>query len=209
MMKSFYIFRHGQTDYNVQKRLQGRLDIPLNDQGIAQAQTLAQKLSNIKFDCIYTSPLSRVLKTAQIVAEKNNSKIIPEPGLQEWNLGVFCGKIIHITQDPVDTPINMDSDIVNVPFALFTNNDFIPENGESYNMLKNRVHDTLIKIATTKDAETIGIATHGGVMRAIIKQFTDLTYPRQGVPNAEFIKMQWDGENLTLPEPPDWLLNDQ
>ena len=201
-----YIVRHGQTDYNVQKRMQGHLDIPLNDQGIAQAQILAQNLSDIKFDCIYSSPLSRALKTAQIVAEKNNPKIITEPGLQEWDLGAFCGKIIHVTQDPVDTPIKLDSDIINIPFGLLSDNNFRPENGESYNMLKQRVCDTMIKIANISDAQTIGIATHGGVIKILIKTFTDLTYPREGVPNAGFIKMQWDGNNLTLPEPPDWLI---
>ena len=204
MKRDIYIFRHGETDYNVNKRMQGWLDVPLNKNGIAQAEMLYKKMSNIKMDCIYSSPLSRALDTAKIVAK--DTKIITDDGLKEWNLGVFCGKIIHLTDEPADTPIDMNKDIVNVPFSLLSNDDYVPKDGESYNMFKQRVCDTIIDIMKSTDAKTIGISTHGGVIKILIKQFTNLDWPRGGIPNAEYLKMQWDGKKLSVPECPKWLL---
>lgn len=206
MKRDFYFFRHGETDYNVEKRVQGWLDIPLNNNGIAQAHELAKKLLNVKFDCIYSSPLSRALKTAEIVCDKNPTKIIIEDGLKERNLGAFSGKIVRMSDASPDTPIDMNTDIVYVPLALLMNDDFVPGNGESYNMMAKRVRDTMIKIATNTDAQTIGIATHGGFIKSLVKQFTDFTYPRSGIPNAEYMKLQWDGNTFTLAEPPIWLI---
>lgn len=206
MKLDFYLFRHGETDHNVNKRMQGWLDIPLNQNGVQQAKQLAKKLSNINFDCIYSSPLSRALDTAKIVSEKNKTKIILEEGLKEWNLGVFCGKIVRLTDKPVDTPVDVSTDIVYVPFTLISNDDYVPENGESFNMFSKRVHNTVMNMTKNTESKTIAVSTHGGVIKTIIKQFTGFKYPRGGIPNAEYIKMQWDGNNFTLLEPPDWLI---
>ena len=207
MNRDFYFFRHGETDYNVEKRLQGWKDIPLNETGIAQANELAKVLSNIQFDCIYSSPLLRALKTAEIVSVPHHTQVIVDQGLKEWNLGVFCGKIIRLTEDAADTPVDINTDIVYVPKALISNNDFVPQNGESYNMFAKRIHDTIFKIAQNTDAKTVGIATHSGIIRTLIQQFTNLKYPRSGTPNTGYIKMQGNGKTFTLPEIPDWLLN--
>jgi probable phosphoglycerate mutase len=204
MKRNIYIFRHGETDYNVNKRMQGWLDVPLNKNGIAQAEMLYKKMSNIKMDCVYSSPLSRALDTAKIVVP--NTKIITVDGLKEWNLGVFNGKILHITEEPANTPIDMSTDIVNIPLALCSDDNWLPDNGESRNMLRQRVCNTVIDILNNTDAKTIGISTHGGVIKILAKRFTNLNWPRNGIPNAEYLKMQWDGENFTLAETPDWLL---
>ena len=63
-----YIIRHGQTELNNKKALQGRSDHPLNDTGIAQAQEAAAMLQNVKFDVVYSSPLIRAVQTAKILA---------------------------------------------------------------------------------------------------------------------------------------------
>ena len=203
MNKIFYIFRHGQTDYNVEKRVQSFLDIPLNAQGIAQAKELAKNLSDIQFDCIYSSSLSRALQTAEIVVNNRPIKIITNSGLRERNFGVLCGKIMNITDAPADTPIDLTKDKVDMPAALLFSDDYAPENGESDKMFIKRVCDTMGDIAKNTSSKTIGISTHGGVIGALVRAFTNFEF--SGVPNAEYLKMQWDGKNFSLPEQPHWL----
>lgn len=204
MKRNFYIFRHGQTDYNVEKRVQSFLDIPLNNEGITQAQILAKNLANIKFNCIYSSPLSRAMHTAKIVIGNRQIKLITDPGLRERNLGVLCGKIMHLTDAPANTPVDMTKDTIDMPAALLFNDDYAPENGETDKTFIKRVCDTMIKIAKNTDAETVGIATHAGVIGALVRNFTNFDF--SGMPNAEYLQMQWDGKNFTLPKPPYWLL---
>ena len=206
MKRDFYFFRHGQTDYNIEKRSQGWLDIPLNDRGIAQAHELAQKLSNINFECIYASPLSRALKTAEIVRGNRDIEIIKDDGLKERNMGIIGGHLIHLTDAPADTPIVINRDVIEIPSILFAEEDFVPENGESYNMYAKRVYDTMIKIAKNTKAKTIGIGVHSGVIRVLLRAITNQKFPPGSIPNAEYIHMQWDGKKFILPNPPSWLM---
>lgn len=203
MNKIFYIFRHGQTDYNIEKRVQSFLDIPLNAQGIAQAKELAKNLADIQFDCIYSSPLSRSLQTAEIVVNNRPIKIITNPGLRERNFGILCGKIMNITDGPADALIDLSKDKIDIPAALLFSDDYTPENGESDKMFIKRTCDTIVDIAKSTNANTIGISTHGGVIGALVRAFTNFDF--SGVPNAEYLKMQWDGKNFNLPEQPHWL----
>lgn len=205
MNKIFYIFRHGQTDYNAEKRVQSILDIPLNQDGVNQAKQLAKNLSDVQFDCIYSSPLSRALDTAKIVVENRDIEIITAPGLQERNLGALCGKIVKTTDAPVNTQFDINADMINIPLALLSDDNYAPpKNGESYNMFAKRVLDTMLNIAKNTDAKTVGVSTHGGVMSFLIRHFTNFSHG--GTPNTGYIKMQWDGKTFTLLETPDWLL---
>ena len=71
-----YIVRHGQTEYNVVGRYCGRIDVPLNENGINQAYELRDILKNIKFDYVFSSPLKRALKTAEIICNNDIIKMI-------------------------------------------------------------------------------------------------------------------------------------
>lgn len=203
MKKVIYVFRHGETDANIEHRMQGWLDTPLNANGVAQARALAKKLADVKFDHVYSSPLSRALDTARTVAR--DQQIILNNDLREWNMGDFCGHIVRLTDSPADTPIDMSGDIIYAPLALLSNDDYVPPNGESYNMFIVRVRDALLDIVKNSDGKTIAIVTHTGVAKNIIKQFTDVKWPRGGMPNAEYFKLEYDGEKFTVIDTPDWL----
>lgn len=86
-----YFVRHGQTDWNASDRLQGQSDIPLNETGVAQAESLRDQIRQrgLHFDAIYSSPLQRVRKTAEIIA--NGQPIIIDARLNERNAGQFEG----------------------------------------------------------------------------------------------------------------------
>lgn len=88
-----YITRHGQTDWNIQHKAQGHTDIPLNEAGIKQAEALRDEIKDLRFDAVYSSPLQRAAKTAEI-ATNGRYKIQFDDRLAERSFGDFEGKEI-------------------------------------------------------------------------------------------------------------------
>ena len=87
--RSFYFLRHGQTDWNAERRFQGHTDVALNELGLSQAQRAAQALAGCPVDIIVASPLIRALKTAAIVAERLNEPLFVDSALEERHFGAF------------------------------------------------------------------------------------------------------------------------
>ncbi|MBR5565284.1 MAG: histidine phosphatase family protein [Roseburia sp.] len=89
----FYFVRHGETDWNVQKKIQGTTDVPLNANGLRQARLLAEKLvdGSYKIERAYTSPHLRAQVTAQLVAKALGIECVDLPDLAEMDLGVWEG----------------------------------------------------------------------------------------------------------------------
>lgn len=88
-----YFVRHGETDWNVKKKIQGKTDIPLNENGVRQAKKLAGQLAadKVAVGRIYHSPQLRAAQTAQIAGERLSAECVPLEGLIEMNLGVWEG----------------------------------------------------------------------------------------------------------------------
>lgn len=86
------IVRHGKTNWNKEKRAAGLTDIELNEEGISQANELKEKLKDVNIDLIISSPLKRAIKTAEIINEYHNKKIVIEEGATERNLGIYEGE---------------------------------------------------------------------------------------------------------------------
>ena len=85
-----YIVRHGQTDWNLNGRYGGRIDVPLNEHGIDQAKQIREELININFDVVFSSPLIRAYTTAQIISDNN---IIKDDRIIERSNGDLEGKL--------------------------------------------------------------------------------------------------------------------
>jgi len=83
--------RHGETEWNVEEVFRGRIDIELNETGIKQAELLAEYLSDLKIDAIYSSPLRRALKTAEMIASYHKLDVEIAPGLIDFNYGKWQG----------------------------------------------------------------------------------------------------------------------
>ncbi|MCF0117234.1 MAG: histidine phosphatase family protein, partial [Bacilli bacterium] len=94
-----YLMRHGQTDWNVKRLVQGRTDTDLNDNGIAQAYEAASLLKEIKLDIILSSPLKRAYKTSLIIAKDKNIPSHCIESLLEMSFGDLEGKPIETTGD--------------------------------------------------------------------------------------------------------------
>lgn len=86
---NIYVLRHGQTDYNLMGKFQGRIDVPINQNGISQVEEAAKEISNIKFNNVYSSPLKRAIQTATIVSK---SEIQIDERIIERSFGLLEGK---------------------------------------------------------------------------------------------------------------------
>lgn len=124
-MINLYVARHGQTDWNKEKRFQSRNDIPLNAVGLKQAEDLRSVLDNtsIKFDKVFSSPLSRAYKTATILSGSTDASIITDARLLEMNMGDYEGR----KESDLETELG-------VPFTTWRDDIFIATapNGEAF-----------------------------------------------------------------------------
>ena len=98
-MREIILVRHGETDWNVAEVFRGRIDIELNETGIKQAELLAEYLSKQKIDAIYSSPLKRALKTAEIIATYHKLGVEITSGLIDFNYGKWQGLSHQEVQD--------------------------------------------------------------------------------------------------------------
>jgi broad specificity phosphatase PhoE len=90
-MLHLMLVRHGESEWNAQRRYQGQSDVPLSALGRRQAELIAERLAGGKIDAVYASDLARAWETARPIAEKNGLKVISEPRLRELKFGVLEG----------------------------------------------------------------------------------------------------------------------
>ena len=90
-MTTIMLIRHGDTDWNVKEIFRGRADIELNETGIKQAQLLAKYLGGVPIEAVYSSPLKRALKTAEIIAAFHNVDVMPSQELTDLDYGEWQG----------------------------------------------------------------------------------------------------------------------
>lgn len=150
-----YVIRHGQTNWNLEHRIQGHSDIPLNKTGIQQAQILAKNFQNIDADFILSSPLQRAFHTANIVNQFKNLEIQIEPRLIERNFGDFEG---------FDDLSSFDCDIDKL---LDYHLNYHLYQVEPIQSLFNRISLLLSDLKIKYPYKKIILSTHGGVAQVI------------------------------------------
>lgn len=156
-----YLARHGQTAWNHQRRYQGSQDIPLDDDGVFQAQCLAERLKLIEWSGAVSSDLIRAEKTAKIVlGDQCQLPLHIYPELREMNFGIWEG--ITFTEANEKWPDKVRS------FFADPTQPIIPE-GENALQFQDRVMEGLDRILEmAKDGENWFVATHGGAIRVIL-----------------------------------------
>lgn len=153
------LVRHGETDWNTERRLQGHAAIPLSDRGRRQAASLARRLAGQSIDACYTSDIRRALDTATIIGETLGVKAKPDPRLREMAFGLLEG----LTFDEAQTryPEMM---------AAWTKDRNIPlPGGEAFNQFSARISAFLDKLKQTQQETTLLLITHAGPIREIIR----------------------------------------
>lgn len=173
-----YIIRHGETDWNKVRRLQGRSDIPLNEEGRRLARITGEALSSVNFRCIYISPLRRAKETAMLVKGDRQIDVIEDERLQEISFGIYEGHCC--AKDNYEIP---DPDFMN----FFTQPDQYhpPEGAESIEELCARTTDFLQELVHTTQygaEDAILLSTHGAALRGLLSSVekTDIAHFWQG-----------------------------
>ncbi len=156
-----YVTRHGQTDYNAESRMQGRLDIPLNEKGKEQAKATREKVKDIKFDAVYSSPLIRAVETASIVGNISEDQIIKDERILEANFGKFEGVVYGNVGLPMMGYWGVP-EIFPAPQGVET----IPEMIE-------RTSSFLSELEK-KDYENVLVVCHGGIIRVLRGYLQDI-----------------------------------
>ncbi|MGB3376074.1 MAG: histidine phosphatase family protein, partial [Microbacterium sp.] len=163
------LVRHGQTDWNLERRIQGNTDIPLNDTGRADALAAAEVLATGSYDAVYASPLVRAQETARIIATRLGlAAPVTTRGLREREFGEAEGI------DVADYIARYGGWHSEVPGA------------ESLEQVRDRALDSLDRIVrasrrrSTPNQESLVVVSHGGVIRALLMHASGGSLPRDG-----------------------------
>ena len=184
--------RHGETAWNVDTRIQGQLDIGLNDVGRWQAQRLGQALADEELSAVYSSDLSRAFDTAQAVADGAGLSVQVDAGLRERDFGVFQGQTFK--EIALRWPEQSERWRKRDPA-------FGPEGGETLQVFYQRCVATAERLAAAHPGQTIALVAHGGVMDCLYRAATrlDLQAPRSWlVTNAAVNRLLYSGEGYAL-----------
>ena len=166
-MKTLYIVRHGETEWNKIGRYQGITNVPLNENGIAQAKACGNALKDVHFDRILSSDLSRALVTAETIRGNRQLEIKTDERLREINFGDW--EKLLFTEIEERWPGLIDQmyrrpDIVKVP------------NGESFQEVQDRAWSAVSDFLNeNNEDETILITCHGGTIRTILWKLLDIS----------------------------------
>jgi probable phosphoglycerate mutase len=157
------LVRHGETAWNAEGRVQGQLDIPLNDVGLRQARAVAAVLGNESFSAIYSSDLIRVRQTAQPSAERLGLPVSLNPDLRERHYGVFQSMTYSEAQERLPED-----------YARFRakDPDFAFTSGESLARFNQRALACMDFLIKKHAGEKLLVFTHGGVLEMIYRHAT-------------------------------------
>ena len=162
------LVRHGQTDWNVQRRYQGQTDAQLNAVGKRQAEQIAARLANTAIDTIYASDLQRAWETATIIAQKLALTPISEPRLREIKFGIIEGLTFDEAQARYPEMIA----------AWLADRNQPPTGGETLTAFSERIYAMLDHLRHNHDGETVLLVAHGGPLLEMIR--TLLRMPAAG-----------------------------
>ena len=159
--RNVHLVRHGETDWNKESRIQGRgKDIPLSDVGREQIRKLRDELGDVSITRIVTSPLSRALESADLIAEKIGVPVSVYEGLAERSLGDYEGRRAPEVQ------AEFPPDIVW--------HEQTPPNGESLDDFRSRIVGTFSSILADHPSEDLLVVCHGWVIRELKRHLTGM-----------------------------------
>ncbi len=154
-----FLFRHGETDWNREGRLQGHTDTPLNPTGLAQAEALARRLHPHRLDAVLSSDLSRALTTGRVIAEALGLPLTSDPGLRETSVGAAEGLIWAEAKTRFGEELT----------ERWYDGDTAFPGGETGLATLTRGLAALRRFAVAHPYRRIGVSTHGAMLRQLIR----------------------------------------
>ncbi|MQM83245.1 histidine phosphatase family protein [Lactobacillus buchneri] len=207
MTISLYFVRHGQTYLNKYHRIQGVIDSPLTDKGIADAVAAGKRLSQIKFDAAYSSDTSRAIKTGQLILKENPAAIkdpVPTGAFRELNFGYYEGEDDVKTWHTIGGPIGINSfHGLIAEFGIEKAEDMIEaadpyKDAESGGTFWKRLKLAIDQVvADAQDGDKILLATHGTLIRNVVAKFSDIPVD-VSTKNGSVTKVNWDGKSYSV-----------
>ena len=164
-MLHLILVRHGETEWNVQRRYQGQFNVPLSSVGRQQAERIAQRLASQKIDAVYASDLERAWETAAIIAAKHNLAVASEPRLRELKFGVLEGLTFDEAQIQYPEMITAWMKDFNQP----------PQGAETIDLFNTRIVSLLDELKQKHDEESLLLVGHGGSLSEILRVVLDLS----------------------------------
>lgn len=163
MITTIYLIRHTQTTGNVEKRLTGRSDYELTEDGKKYVGLLTERLKDIKFDRVYSSTTGRTIKTIKPLAELNQKEIITSENLCEMYFGIYDGmkwEEVNKINPKIKEGQNTTNEIMGIPEQ------------ESTEEVANRMYAYMKKISAENVGKTILVGSHGVAIEAFLRKVT-------------------------------------
>lgn len=165
-MGKLFVVRHGETDFNVQRRYAGSTDIEINDNGIDQAKVVAEALKAYPIDIIISSPLKRAHKTAMIIQKHINKPLVLQDEFVERFVGIYEGLTQLEASQQYPELWNQN---------VLREFDCTLHEGESVKQVRERVHRGLKHIGDKYGNHNVVLVTHGYVSREIYGYYNNVT----------------------------------
>ena len=191
-MPTLYLTRHGETEWNLEKRMQGFKDSPLTQKGRQNARDLGHRLRNVPLDHLYVSPIGRVQETVRMMNLDPSIPVTIDERLREMHMGTWEGRTA--------AEIEMAHPLAHAAFWQ-TPHAYIPESGESFDEVRERILSFLERLAVHAEHENILIVTHGIFLNILLthlqqKPFATLWDPQFIHGTSLTIVTYQDGEAL-------------
>jgi broad specificity phosphatase PhoE len=164
-MLHLMLVRHGESEWNAQRRYQGQSDVPLSALGRRQAELVAERLAGQKIDAVYASDLQRAWETAGPIAEKNGLQVISEPRLRELKFGVLEGLTFEEAEAQYPEMIAAWLEDFNRP----------PEGAETIDVFNARCASLLEELKQNHDEQVVLLVAHGGSLSEILREVLGLS----------------------------------
>ena len=155
-----WVTRHGQTNLNKKKLMQGLVDEPLNEVGIAQAKEARASIGDVTFDAVYASPLDRAITTASIIGNLPKSEVIIDKRIIEADFGKY-ERCHYYKMGPHMTMFWALPEVIPAPKTVETIDSMVKRSSEFLRELEK------------KDYENVLVACHGGIIRALCGYLED------------------------------------